>query len=254
MIRPRPATETFLAITDHHLVSKGRDKNSRLILLAGVEADFAGRGHTCVVNVDQGSIDYRRSYQQQQLIDRNIRRGGLVVLNHPDWQPRAHYSIEELFQLKHYTGIEIYNGVIERLVGSALSTDKWDRLLDGGRKVLGFANQDSHKHQDYIDCCNVAWVRSISKANIMQALLTGNFYCYYGVTILDIGRRRNRVYVQSANARLIRFIGQGGRVLKKVKAKSAEIDFCSDPEYQYIRVECLGVGEQISWTQPFFRE
>ena len=244
---------SFLAITDHGQISNPLDYQSQLVLLSGIEVDFQGARHTGLVNICQADIDYKREYSQQELIDRNIHRGGIVILNHPNWQPKEHYPLEELMQLKHYTGIEIYNVVIERLDGPALATDKWDRLLSAGYKVLGFANQDSHIPEDYLDCCNVVRANSTKPRNIMHALLTGNFYCYYGVKILDLGRRRNYIYIKTANARLIRFIGHGGRILKKVKGRSGEIEFLNDPACQYIRVECLGVGEQISWTQPFFR-
>lgn len=244
----------FLALTDHQRVSDPREHRSRLVLLAGIEANDAAGNHTCIVNTEKRGIDYRPEYTHQQLIDRNIRRGALVVLNHPDWQQREHYPVEALFRLRHYTGIEIYNSVIERLEGASLSTAKWDRLLHENRRVLGFASQDSHIHGDHLDCCNVARVNRVSRESVLEALLTGNFYCHYGVAILDVGRSRNRVHVATANARLIRFIGGGGRVLKKVKGRCADIDFSRHPGCLYVRAECLGVGEQVSWTQPFFKE
>lgn len=93
-----------------------------------------------------------------------------------------------------------------------------------------------------------------SPAQLLQAIHDGNFYCFYGVQIAEIKRNVNTIHVHTRNADLIRFIGWDGAVLKKVKGKKASIDFTDDARYRYIRVECLGHGEEISWSQPFFRE
>jgi len=241
----------FLSITDHGRISSGNGVKSDLVLLPGVEA---GPQHMCIIARDRAAIEFGKTHTSQQRITRNVKRGNVVFLGHPDWRPREHYTLEELKALTGYTGIEIYNSVIERLAGAALSTAKWDRLLSSGRRVLGFATQDAHKEGDHRDCCSVVHVNSKSRASVLNALQRGNFYCYYGVTITDLGRARNRVRVATENARLIRFVGQHGQVLAKVKGKCAEHAFDETPATEYIRIECLGVGEQISWSQPFFRE
>jgi hypothetical protein len=74
------------------------------------------------------------------------------------------------------------------------------------------------------------------------------------VRIKSLGRNGDRIFVETENAKLIRFIGTGGILLKKVKSNSAEITFNHGAECAYIRVECLGEGEDISFSQPFFRE
>jgi hypothetical protein len=243
----------FLSLTDHRVISNPGEYGTKLILLPGIEIDFNGGRHMCVINSSGGRIIYSPKYGQQRMITENAKRGGLVVLNHPDWELKEHYPIGKLFALTNYKGIEIYNSVIERLYGSPLSTAKWDRLLAGGKKVLGFANQDSHLPGDHKDCCNVVRVRNRTPEDIFNSLKDGNFYCYYGVEILGIGRSGDTVSVETRNARLIRFIGLGGRVLKKESARKARIKFTGHPYYGYIRIECLGEGEQISWSQPFFR-
>ena len=248
---------TFLAITDHGVISDPGIYKTKLILLSGIEGDINGSYHFCIINLNKDKIYYNTNSSHQELISKNTGgNGGLVILNHPDWEIREHYTIEELYNLKNYSGIEIYNSVIERLEGFALSTAKWDRLLANDIKVLGFVNQDSHGEYDYKDCCNVVNVNTKEETaeNIFLSLRTGNFYCYYGVEILDIGRNSNIVYVKTKNAKLIRFVGFGGRVLKKADSKEAEMKFLDDPKYKYIRMECIGTGEEVSWTQPFFKD
>jgi len=245
---------TFLAITDHGIISDPDEYNTKLILFSGIEADCKGARHACIINMSKNNIIYSPEHSHQKLIDENINKGSIVVLNHPDWELKEHYPIDELYNLHNYPGIEIYNSVIERLLGTPLSSAKWDKLLSEGKKILGFANQDSHKQGDYLDCCNVVRIKNVTKKDIFESLITGNFYCYYGVEIIDVGRNGNEIFIKTKNAKLIRFIGFGGIVLKKIKSNEARIKFADDTVYRYIRIECLGVGEKISWTQPFFRE
>lgn len=248
----------FIAITDHDIMPTPYKTGSNFIVIPGIEAQFANisqsRHHTCIFNTTVKSIKYNTTYLQQKLIDLNSKKGALIILAHPDWETKEHYPIDELFSLKNFTGIEIYNSVIEILQGSPLSTAKWDRLLSAGRKVLGFANQDTHSARTIVDCCNVVRTNKAGIKSIFKSLISGNFYCYYGVNILDIGRNKNKIYVKTKNAKLIRFVGFEGRILKKSKGKNAEIEFTDKPAYKYIRIECLGIGEEISWSQPFFRE
>lgn len=244
---------SYLAITDHQQISNPNAYKTKLVLLAGLEADFSGGRHTGIVHPRFEAIKFKPSTPQQKLISDNAKRGCLTILNHPDWQPIPHYSIEQLLETKDYHGIEIYNIVIERLEGTPLATGKWDKLLSRGKRVLGFANQDSHDTPDYQDCCNVVRAKRKQARDIFEALMDGNFYCYYGVTILDVGRERDSVFVRTKNAKLIRFVGREGIILKKVKAASASLSFKDYPDTPYIRIECLGAGEEISWSQPFYR-
>ena len=119
--------------------------------------------------------------------------------------------------------------------------------------MLGFANQDFHNYPNALDCCNVVSGHDNSPAGLLKSLKSGRFYCHYGVVIKSLGRNGNVIHVATENAKLIRFVGSGGLILKKVKGSSAEIEFNQDPGYSHIRVEGLGEGEEISFSQPFFR-
>jgi hypothetical protein len=244
----------FIAFTEHNFLNDPGRYHSSMVLFAGIEVDFSGNHHTCIIHPDQDSIVYDPAFSHDELLESNSRNGSLVILNHPDWQIEEHYSFHELLRLKEYTGIEIYNTKIETLEGSPLSTAKWDRLLSSGRRTLGFANQDAHNAQECVDCCNVVKVREKDRQAIFHALRSGSFYCYYGVEILDIGRKGPTVFVETRNADLIRFIGYGGRLLKEQQGRQAEITFIDDDRYRYIRIECLGRGKHICWSQPFFRD
>jgi hypothetical protein len=85
-------------------------------------------------------------------------------------------------------------------------------------------------------------------------LKAGNFYCYYGVEIIDLGRRGRSVWVKCRDAANIRFVGKAGQTILETRGDSAEIVFLDDERYDYIRVECYGDHGRKSWTQPFFRD
>ncbi len=245
---------SFIAFTDHNLLSDPGQDDSSLVMFAGIEVDFSGAHHTCLIHPNRESIAYDPAFSQDELLERNYRNGNLVVLNHPDWQIEEHYSFHELLRMEEYSGIEIYNTKIETLEGSPLSTAKWDRLLSSGKKVLGFANQDAHTARECVDCCNVVRVGKKDRHTIFHALRSGSFYCYYGVVLLDIGRAGSALFVKTRNAELIRFIGYEGRLLKEQQGRQGEITFIDDDRYRYIRIECLGRGKHICWSQPFFRD
>lgn len=243
----------FLAITDHDEINKLDVNADGIILIPGIEVGVAGK-HICLTNPSSEAIVCNSDLKQQELIDKNIENNGLVVLNHPDWQLVEHYTLDELCSFNNYQGIEIFNSVIEELAGTPLSTPKWDRMLAMGRRVLGFANQDNHIQVNYKDCGNVVNVANKNIEDIFNALLSGKFYCYFGVVFEDIGRDGDRIYIKTQGADLIRFVGKCGTKLKEVEGNEADILFTDEPKYEYIRIECFGRGKKMSWSQPFFRE
>ena len=245
----------FLAISDHWLIFDQATLHKDLIILPGIEVDIKGKKHKCIINTSKENIVYKKSLSHQVLIDKNIKRGAVVTLNHPDWQEREHYTIDELKKYRNFTGIEIFNAVIEHLAGSPLSTAKWDRLLSSGHRCLGFASQDFHFECDLSETAIVVNVKQKTAKGILRSIEEGNFYSFNGVYITEIKRTEDTISVKTRNAGLIRFIGFYGTTIKKVYARSAKLTFSrKDPRFQYIRVECLGSAGKISWTQPFFRE
>lgn len=246
----------FLALSDHYVIFDQNVEPKGMIILPGIEVDNnRGHGHhKCIINTSSEKLVYKKSLHHQALIDRNAKNGAIITLNHPDWQHREHYTIDELRQYRNYTGIEIYNSVIERLDGSPLSTAKWDRLLASGHYCFGFASQDFHDYRDLSEASIMVSVKRKTAKDILESIKAGNFYSFLGVHITKIARANNTIAIKTKNANLIRFIGFGGTTLKKIYGKSGRITFDrKDPKHQYIRVECVGDEGNISWSQPFVR-
>jgi hypothetical protein len=225
-----------------------------LTRLAGIETDTMSRYHMGVTHHDSDCIVNDRTLPPQDKIDVNVKNGCLVILNHPNWTLNEHYTFEDLMSFENYYGIEIYNSVIERIKGIGFATYKWDRLLSAGRRVLGFATQDLHRQADFRDCSTVVRAADRRGPSLLEALKSGDCYGYYGVHIEDLGREKDTIFISTKNARLIRFVGFGGAIIKEVEDTEGEMNLADYKDTEYVRIECHGCGREMSWTQPFFKE
>jgi len=240
----------FLSISDHMALTQWSDDG--LAAIPGVEWNSQRGEHTGVYCPDWRQVAAATQIEDQaDLIDRLADTPSLLVLNHPNWQLRPHYRREELAERAGCHGIEIYNGVIERLSGSALATDKWDYLLASGMRVLGFACDDAHLPEDV----GKGWicVRAAAETpeSILQAVSSGSFYCSSGVEITEIARDGLTIEIATTNADEIRMICDGGKVVSVVEARSASFQLEAE-QWSYVRIEAIGWAGKTAWTQPFF--
>lgn len=246
----------FLALTDHDAFAPCHEYQaaSRLILLPGVEVSARGP-HILQLGleaVQEPAVD------RQRVLDFITARGGLAVFNHPNWQWHFNHFPQELMQsLSGATGIEIYNAVIDRLEGTALATDRWDRLLSQDKWVWGFANDDSHYPADDGRAWNmVQWDADMppTAGGILDALRKGRFYASTGVSIDTIQIDGPTLHVAATDAQSIRFVTRWGAVAHVVESSHASWTVPDTPDavesLRYVRVECFGTGSRMAWTQP----
>ncbi|MGH7214712.1 MAG: CehA/McbA family metallohydrolase [Tepidisphaeraceae bacterium] len=246
----------FLSISDHDVYT-GPAKhaelrnaaNKNLILIPGNEVTALGP-HMLHVGCES-RVEPRA--QRQPVIDDATTSCGFIVMNHPNWeQSFNHCPLETLDALTGYAGMEIYNGVIGRLDGSPYATNKWDILLSRGRKIWGFANDDSHCDTDVELGWNVAYATERTPAAVIDALANGRFYPSTGVRICRIDVDGPRVRVETENADRIVALRNTGCRIKQVDGNTIDVELAADDTYTtYLRFECWGRGEQVAWTQPF---
>ena len=161
---------------------------------------------------------------RQWVIDEINKQGAVSVLNHPNFEAHFnHFPQEKMESLEGYHGIEIYNGVIERLPGVALATDRWDRLLTTGRTVWGFAHDDSHLPIDVELAWNMVNADNCTAGEITAALKAGCFYGSTGVTISNAAAIGTTVHVETEDAQRIRFISNAGVIQSTVDASQSRI-------------------------------
>ncbi len=240
----------FLMISDHdQLTDPGPLDAKGMTLIPGNEISAKGPH---LLHVDAKSV-VAPLPDRQAVLDQIAAEGGLAVMNHPNWTGNYnHCDLGLLEKLQGYAGIEIFNAVILYLEGCELATDKWDRLLAQGRRVWGFATDDSH-HDDHR---GLGWlmVQSADRSAgaIVEAMRTGRFYSSTGVTVDEIKTDGLTVSARAANAQLFRVYGAKGRML--ATARGQEIAYTVNPEKDgpYVRVEAFGEGDSRAWLQPMF--
>jgi hypothetical protein len=241
----------FLMLSDHDYLTAGEELAALaagdMVLLAGNEISRHGP-HMLHVGAS-GFVEPEAD--RQQVLDSVAGAGGFAVINHPNWFARFNHCDQQLLHdWQGYAGLEIYNGVIGRLEGSPYATDRWDMLLATGRRVWGFAHDDSHSDEDVELGWNRVYARERTAAAIIEAMQRGCFYASTGVEITEIAVDGDRIRVATANAQRIVALQRTAKRFAAVDDTSIEVTV---PENAgYVRFECWGAGEQFAWTQPFW--
>ncbi|HTL52694.1 MAG TPA: CehA/McbA family metallohydrolase [Planctomycetota bacterium] len=239
----------FLMISDHDKITDPQEvRPGTMLLIRGNEISARGPH---MLHVDARAW-VEPTADRQAAINRSLKTGSFVVLNHPNWESHYnHCSLETLQTLKGYSGIEIFNGVVDRLDGSAYALDKWDRIQNADTPVWGFANDDSHQPQDVELGWNVVLVNKRTVPEILAAFRAGRFYASTGVKITSIEVKGSVVKVKTANAQRLAVYAGKGRQLARVDGSSITFD-AEELSAPFIRIECYGMGGRTAWTQPFF--
>ncbi len=242
----------FLMISDHDIFT-GPDEHKRvttgdMTLIPGNEITKNGP-HLLHVNASRLIAP---DPIRQNVFSAITADSGFAIVNHPNWLADFnHCPIERMREWVGYAGLEIYNGTIGRLDGSPYATNKWDLLLSAGRRVWGFANDDSHLPENDIELgWNTVYVKDRSAQTIVDALANGRFYASTGVTIESIDVDGDVIRVVAPNASRIVALMQIGRRIAETDGNSIELRVPENA--QYVRFECWGSGESFAWTQPFF--
>ncbi|MCK5739122.1 PHP domain-containing protein [bacterium] len=236
----------FLSVSDHDRITIIPDELSQdqIVLIPAYE--YSRGKHIQIMGVKKVVLD-----EPQATISQVQEANALVILNHPNWGQPPHWSIEEIMELVDFDGIEIYNGMADRLVGQSLATDVWDAALTRNHRCWGYASDDAHELFDI----NRAWVMAKADAcnadTIQSALKLGSFYASTGAEIQTISLIQNKLSFETAEVTAYRFIGPNGQILKTHLGHLAE--YWIEGWEDYIRVEGYNHLGWF-WTQPFFGE
>lgn len=239
----------FLALSDHDCNSDYGQLDARGMTLVPAAEVSAGGSHLLAIGMSGAPAPHP---ERQQVLDAIVAASGLAVLCHPNWERHFnHCDFGQMTRLSGYAGVEIFNGGCLENTGSALATDKWDRLLGSGRAVWGLATDDAHSpHEIGRGWCMVQAV-SRRLEDILAALRDGSFYASSGVEIAEIDVEGETVRLVAPTAEAIVVIGDSGQRLAFVE--SSEISYQPAPTVDYFRIECLGRAGRMAWTQCFTR-
>jgi len=243
----------WVSITDHDYLTPPPDSaNPRLTVIPGNE--ITGKGPHLLHIGAQKKVP--PDSKRENVVREVLGQGGLCILNHPNWGVDfVHWPQRLLKSIVGYHGIEIYNGVVRRLEGSPLATDRWDRLLSMGRRICGYANDDAHLDCDYGIAWNVVNCASNTANEINAALKRGCFYASTGVVLTVLRTCKNRIRIVSQNGGLCVAIVDHGIEILRMPGRSWEFDLESlTTEWRpsYLRFEIRGEGDATAWSQPIF--
>lgn len=242
----------FLAISDHDFFTDPDALDARgMVLIPGVEVTAKGP-HVLHVNTREALEPHK---DRQKVLDHVDAEASFAVIAHPNWGIDCAHCPQHLLEAWNgYIGIEIFNGVVQVLEGSPFATDRWDMLLGQGRRVWGFAHDDTHFPRDFARGWNMVQVEHLTLPDILRAFREGRFYASTGVTIESIGVTDGTIQLHAPDAQYIAVYGDYGILLYDTAGPELNLTVPADRPLTYVRVECWGAGRAMAWTQPFYIE
>lgn len=254
----------FLALTDHWKVTRPRI-DTNLLLITGEEMDYRlpyAMLHMVALNLQEEipcPKDFGRKVGPHDLMEIVKAQRGKLLLAHPYWSGLS--VIDMLSVIDACIGIEVFNTTCQLGIGKGYSMSYWDNLLVRGKRIFGFATDDSHwHHNDHRPLgAGSAWImvkcEELSLQGIMNAICSGFFYSSCGPVIQDVTIEQNNIHVQTSPVRSISFIAPTprGEVFSAVnKHNLTSARYIIRGEEKYVRIQCIDEVGKMAWTNPIF--
>jgi len=266
--RYKEAGYDFLALSDHNKLTRfDGPSGDRFLLIDGEEitaghSEIGAEIHFVAFNIKE-RINPREFTEPQKVLDAVRAQGGEVVISHPCW---SGLTLKELMGLEGYLGIEIYNASCFYSIGKGHSLSHWDDLLVRGRRVMGYAHDDSHGHFNDHRPTDVARASLMVKAPaltaeaIMGALRKGEFYACSekdAPKILDFWIADGHAHARASAARVITIAADPGRGFGESFAARpggtlTEANYKLRGREKYVRLEVTDTEGRTSWSNPIF--
>lgn len=195
----------------------------------------------------------------QDLSDYLKLRGCFTTYNHPIW---SRVEIEDVRGVNGIWAIECYNYNTVNECGEGEDTVFWDDLLRHNCKINAFASDDNHNNGKFPDSCGgYVMVRAtgLTHEEIVNALLSGEYYSSNGAVIGDICYDNNHIKVSGIEAKKIDIIvggpvGSSKTILAKDFTPITEIDFEIPGNASYARIEIEDYNGKKAWTNAYASE
>ncbi len=196
---------------------------------------------------------YQMMPNARRITDSAFEHREVTVAAHPSWDTHFdHIPVSEMLACPNLTGIEIYNGLIKKLPGTAWALDKWDALLSRGNRLWGFADDDSFVADDVHLGWNMTYAADRSVDAILDALILGRFYPSTGAHIKAITVDGSHISIDAPGACRITASGFYGKQLAVFNGPSAQLN-AAQFDTPYLRLSVLQDDGKQAWTQPFWQ-
>lgn len=260
----RKAGARFLALTDHDTVTDLDAARARWPEMTFLEGFEWSRSQNILFIGETVPPLYEQSLRDA--LTRGRAQGLLTVICHPKpHRNRDYWTVLMILALDPQpVGIEVFNSHYSRPLHvdpapNPLYTDTWDALLTRGRRLWGFANDDSHDPGDFGHTATYANVADLSAPAVMSAVMAGRFYGSTGLLLEEVSMEEvpmdgdemkgDEISVRLDSDASGRFIGPVGRVLSETRGRQFS---CRASGEAYVRFEAEGPAGRI-FLQPFFR-
>ncbi|RKY88803.1 hypothetical protein DRQ09_02345 [candidate division KSB1 bacterium] len=255
----------FLMITDHNFVTEIKyidtDKNDDFILIYGEEVTDSYKKTPVHLNCFGTGVyvSPQKGNSVIETLQRNIdairKAGGVPQINHPNWHWA--FNDNEMKVLKNCKLFEIFNPGCNYFGGlDTPSMEKvWDSILTAGVVMYGMAVDDMHK---LATDTGKGWVmvkaKELTTEAILNALENGQFYASNGVTIdeWNVTPEKYEIKIKGKSdwKYVTRFIGEGGKLLKKDGSLNPVYRF--NGTEKYVRAVVMDSNGNFAWLQPYF--
>ncbi len=247
----------FIFITDHNKVSDFSYLCSDDFLVLNGGEFTAGRTdlgeplHFIGLNLPPGFTPSSKS-SPQDLINEMREAGAEVILAHPYW---SQLSWQDIFPLEGILGLEILNYASEVAIRKGYSVVHWDDLLNRGKRLYGFAVDDSHFG---IEDGGGGWIEveaeELSLKGIMEALRNGAFFSSCGPKILEMKIKEGLVEVTTTPVVSVCFLSNLalGYCLNSPDDSITKAQFELKPRYKFVRFECEDEHHKRAWSNPVY--
>lgn len=255
----REAGFQVVAVTDHWKTNDLTGfTDERFLAINSMEAhpktDTGAPAHHFVCLDLPHPFELSKELPAQELIDTVKRAGGKVVYAHPYWTV---HTLEELQEVSGYISVEVYNAHCDLASAKGYSQVHIDQLLNKGVMVGLVAVDDIHKSAWIGQGWTMIRAKSLSKADIMDAIRNGNYYASCGPVIDDFRVEDNTVSLTCSPVSHIRFFfngSGGGRCYQAEEGKAlseARWKLAGGPKQpKWVRAEVVGPDGKHAWTNP----
>ena len=264
--RYRAAGYDFLALTDHHTVTRvagaSDAADSDFLLLLGTEMD-GDRGEVAEsVHVLAFGLSEPAEVPLGPSVPAAIawakEHGGEALIAHPYW---SGLTASDMLRWDGHLGVEIFNTGCHYEIAKGCSTVHWDDLLGQGRRLWGFAVDDSHHHRSEHHPTDTAqaWVMvkaaELTREAILSSLRDGLFYSSWGPTLREVAVTQREVTARTSPVKEINFVAQrwAGQSFSAPEGSTlTEASFRLSGREEYLRVECRDAEGRWAWSNPIF--
>ncbi|HJX50002.1 MAG TPA: LamG-like jellyroll fold domain-containing protein [Candidatus Nanoarchaeia archaeon] len=184
------ADYNILAVTDHNVITNCSNYTnlSENFICIQSEEWTPGSGtylkHVLRINISSHvAVGTSTDAEVQNAMTTAKNEGGFAVAAHPNWSSTL-WNTSSLINFQNYSHMEIYNGVIERLSPSPYAVQKWDVVLQSGKRMFGVASDDMHViSSDFGKGWIMVYMEDFTKEEFLSSMNNGHLYSTQGPTM-----------------------------------------------------------------------